>query len=437
MKTSVTFRKFSDLRKTKAVGHKKPTIKPYDSSKLEEKFKKEYMAKITELETAIANVKNDIEQTEDQMAMERLDIDERKARIEDRTIGLVAFSTLVRFYSRFLDTREADAKTKMSDPIDDIKILESVVEKVESTAAEMESLLADEGMDEIESMIAEETRIVEQMENDNLATRCSVEIRQLTLPLLRAETESRQPVPVKPAPVFEPDPAVLNEMDIDARIEASYYDALQQRQEDLRTLEAELNILEEKQTEFLASEAAKWRQKSTILACMRDDLEEAFTLNMEIDRLQKEIDRMKFMELKGSEEENSRQTQIAALRRIQKRIDEKKQELEDLKQKVNDMKVVEKKKNKLLTKRRAKLSDLVKEVETLEEKNEDKMREIERLEQKLLITEMLLNQQLKNAQSMSNYVLPSNVYETKKGLSPRIEEMMKVLELVSVSHAEQ
>ena len=434
MKTSVHFRKFSEIRK--APARKKAAIKPYDSSKLEEKFKKEYMTTITALEEQIAAAKEEIERIKDKIEMDKLEIDERKACLEDRTIGLVSFSTLVRFYSRFLDSREFDAKIKMSDPIDDISLMEQFVEKLEACASEMESQLKDDDFDELETILADETREVERMENENLAARCSIEVRQLALPLRQACVELKR-TELKPVEIPAPELETITVSDIEARVEASYYNALRKRQDALRDTEAQLSIAEETRTEFLATEAAKWRKKVDIMEMLMDDLDSTMKMTAEIDTLQKEVDRMKFEELKDSDAEGSRQADIAALRRIQRRIQEKKKEMEELKQKMKDMKIIQKKKVKIFGKRRAKLDELVKEIDAMEQAREDKEREISVLEDKLLLTEMLLNQNLREAQSMSNYVLPSTVYEMKNGLSPRIEEMKKIIDLVAVTRPEQ
>ena len=412
-------------------------IEKYDSSKLEERFRNEFMANITKLENQIEKVKLENQRLEDSLVCDQMEIDERKARIEDRTIGLVSFSTLIRFYSRFLDTREADAKVKLSDPLDDLDRVAAVVDKLEATVTEMEDLTHDDMIEELEKMLFDEETAVTEIESHNAFLRNSMTLRRARMPMIRLAIKGKKRPPKRAAEEEDLLPFAFEAgAAFQKRIDTGSYARLKKRQDELREKEAALRMAEEKRNSYLIEETARWRMKAADLAVLKQKLHELAEVIANVEKEEKAVAELKTHEMEKDYEEGCQQEKIRAVRRIKERIEKDKEQIREMNQKVSDLTVLARKKEKLFKKKRAKLDALVKEVERLEAGREDKEREISLLEQKLLLTEMMLNQQLKEAQAMSGYVLPPEVFEMKNGLSPRIDEMRKVIELVGAAPVE-
>ena len=433
---SLHFPRFAEMRK--ATARSPVVIEKYDSSKLEERFQQEFLSTITALEKQIERVKLENQRLEESLVCDRMDIEERKARIEDRTIGLVSFSTLIRFYSRFLDTREEDAKVKMSDPIDDLDLVTEYVEKLEAAAAEMEDIARDELGPELERMIFDEEVVVTHIESWNAFRRNSITLKRASFPLIRAALKGRKHVVREE--VVEDDAAPLGfpaAAGYQKRIDNGPYAKLKKRQDALREKEASLRMAEEKRNAYLIEETARWRAKANHLSSLKQQMEEVAALVCSVEQEEKAVDAIKTEEMLNDWEEGCEKEKIRGVRRIKARIEHNKAQIEEMNKKISDMNVMSRKKEKLFKKKRAKLDALVKEIDRMEAGREDKEREISLLEQRLLLTEMLLNQQLKEAQSMSGYVLPPKVFEMKNGLSPRVDEMRKVIELVGAAPVDQ
>jgi hypothetical protein len=131
-----------DLKNIRAAAnHPKGTIKPYDRGRLEDTFKATYFKRLAEIEHEIAATKEENVTLAGAIAADRETVEERKIRLDDRTIALMSFSAVINFYARFLELRQVNASLKLIDPLDYGENSEVVIQHLEDSVANLESRL--------------------------------------------------------------------------------------------------------------------------------------------------------------------------------------------------------------------------------------------------------------------------------------------------------
>jgi hypothetical protein len=121
-------------RARKAPDAKKSGIKPYDASPAEDRFRKDFIDRLASKESEVRELSEQNDELSRSLSQRRDELEERRIRVDERTIALISFQTVINCWSRFLDLRQTNARQNLADPLDDIDCLEAAVHAMDQRA---------------------------------------------------------------------------------------------------------------------------------------------------------------------------------------------------------------------------------------------------------------------------------------------------------------
>ena len=431
------YRRFRDLRSK--PGKKKANIEPYDSAQLVERFKKEFLQNIKKLESEIQAVLDENQAIIDRNRAEQDIIDSRKMRLEDRMIALLSFNTVILLYGRFLDSRQADAKGHLSDPLDDLESLEAQVVNDERLIEQLQKQLDANDTDNLEEAVTREQNRIEEFSAQQ-------KIRMMNLKLRKLEvTRALKAMPKEPD--FRPkrkyhinhSELPIDETDYDSvkkNIDLINFTKLIQEEAQLRKLHADIAEMEEKYNRFFQEHNKIWHKKADRLVELAESFHEISNLRTQIDEMSLELAKMKFQRAKMNDAAADMRREEAYIECLRNANERRQNEIAQAQEKIDEMTIILKKRKRHANKRNRNMDNLVKEIqEATEEKNEYENKVIS-IENNVFSVQMKLNLKLKECQTLMNYVPPPELFNEKGKRNPRLEEISKVLEIVSIDKTE-
>lgn len=430
------YRRFKDLRSNSKT--RKNDIQPYDSSRLQEKFKKEFLSKLTVIETQIQQTVDENKAIFEQNKIEQDFIDARKMKLEDRMIGLLSFNAVIMLYSRALETWKANAKEQLSDPIDDIGSLESQVAQEEAVVADLQKQLENDEFNQLEQSIINDNNSITKLEFNQQLLRNKLKFRKINLEnskksIKKHSVEMLRDKSMKYHVNF--DNLLIDETDYDHFVEKSDrvdFAKLQQKQEQLRKQQTEIAMSEEQYLAYFKTKTSEFKKKVSRLQELIEEIHEITDLSLQIESLSNENAKMSVCYAKMKDASSQEKREHAFWEYINAANNKRLEEIKQFDQKMEQMQAMLHRRQKRSEKRQANILDLQDEIELGLKRKEEYETEVLQLENKLFQLQLRLNLKLKECQADSDYKIPSELYTEKGKRIPRFEEMAKVLELVSI-----
>lgn len=448
------YRRFKDLRTN--VTKKKSTIQPYDSSNVCEKFKKEYLQNLTKIKEQIDEITEQNQQIIDHNREEQDIIDLRKKKLEDRMIAILSFNTYIMLYGRALETWQANAKSSLADPIDDLETLENLVEKEEQICESLQKSLENEGTFKLEEVVMLDQNKIDEYLQNQLVQKNHLLFKKLKL---EKERQSLKPIPRSIQKINEKKEVIdfkqqnpSNRYHIDIQnlpTDITDYEkfiqqsttinisSLIQKQQQLRKRQADLALEEEKFNNYYSENSKKMNEKTLKLNELTEEFHERTHLLLQIDRQTTLNSRLKADYAKLKDDSAEMRREFAFLDYLRDANSQNQEETKRLQEKMEQMKTILKKRKKHFAKREKNLLALQDDIENATKEKDLYEATVIQMENKVFQAQMRLNLKLKEAQILSNYVPSEDVINEKGKRIPRLEEISKVVDLVSIEKTEK
>lgn len=445
------YRRFKDLRTT--VTKKKSQIQPYDSSNVCEKFKKEYLQNLTKIKEQIDEITEQNQQIIDHNRIEQDGIDLRKKKLEDRMIAILSFNTYIMLYGRALETWQANAKASLADPIDDLETLENLVQKEEQVCQDLQKILEEESTNKLQEKVIQDQDKIDEFVQNQIVQKNNLLFKKLKIEkekqLLKPTPTSIQKIASKKEDYKQNS---QNRYHIDIQnlpTDLTDYDkfvqqsttvnisSLIQKQQQLRKRQAELAIEEEKFNSYYAQNSRIMTEKTLKLNELTEEIHEVTHLLLQIDRQTTMNSRLKIDYAKIRDDSAELRREMAYIDYLRDSNTQNQEETKRLQEKMEEMKTILKKRKKHFAKREKNLLTLQDDIENATKEKDLYEATVLQLENKVFQAQMKLNLKLKEAQILSNYVPSEDVINEKGKRIPRLEEISKVVELVSIDKTEK
>ena len=448
------YRRFKDLRTT--VTKKKSAIQPYDSSTVCDKFKKEYLQNLTKIKEQIDEITEQNQQIIEHNRVEQDGIDLRKKKLEDRMIAILSFNTYIMLYGRALETWQANAKSSLADPIDDLETLENLVQKEEQVCESLQKILEEEGTNKLQEAVILDQNKIDQFVQNQIVQKNNLQFRQLKL---EKEKQLLKPIPSSieklsnKKEVFDLNQqSSQNRYHIDIQnlpTDLTDYDkfvkqsttlnisSLIQKQLQLRKRSAELALEEEKFNNYYSQNSRIMNEKALKLNELTEEIHERTHLLLQIDRQTTLNARLKIDYAKIRDDSCEKRREAAFIDYLRDANTQNQEETKRMQEKMEQMKTILKKRKKHAAKREKNLLTLQDEIESATKDKDLYEATVIQLENKVFQAQMKLNLKLKEAQILSNYVPSEDVINEKGKRIPRLEEISKVVELVSIDKTDK
>jgi hypothetical protein len=412
----------------KAQDWKKPRIKPYDRSTAEDRFRKEFMDRVDSKESEIRQLTEQNEELSRSLSQCRGELEERRIRIDDRSIGMISFQAVINCWSRFLDRRQTDARQNLAHPLDDIDCLEAAVDAMEQGARCLASQSESFTSRVLEDQVRDESESLRLLVHENSLRRASFRVRQLHLrnqlrfasadPTLAVDFPARVPIPAVDATRFR---GALER-------EAA---KLAEKQRRLDQLEIEMRVIEEESSAFFAPYANRSREHAKKIRTLAQTFHSKNELEIKVQTAKEVVDgmRLDFVRMKdGDTEERRAMAFVAGLRA---RVEREAKALERLRDQVAGMQLMAKKQHQSFRRRRNALKQEMERCQESVGQAAAKRGQVEKLEEQVLRLQLKLNLKWKEAHAMCKCVPPAAIFGERSGRSPRADEMIKVIQLVT------
>ncbi|OHT09123.1 hypothetical protein TRFO_22132 [Tritrichomonas foetus] len=427
------YRRFKDLRNP--ISKKKGRIEPYDSSQLAEKFKKEFLVNIDKLEKEIQQVIDQNQSIIDHNRVEQDIIDARKMKLEDRMIALLSFNTVILLYSRFLDSRQMDAKGHLSDPLDDLDSLEAQIVNDENLIQELAAQLEQEDTNVLEASVKNE-----QNEFDDYSLKQTLRKHQLRFKKLEIERQLKE-LPKEPK-LEQRKLYYINHSEL-PNDEAYYqkiaehcalinYANLIQKEANLRKKHADIAIAEERYNKFFAEHNKMWRKKYDKLDELAENYHEISDLRVQIDAVLMDNAKLRFKSARQNDGMYPERREEAFIECLRQASERRLAEISQAKEKIDEMNVILRKRKRHAQKRDKNLDILQKQIDEATRQKDEYEAKVIGIENSVLQMQM----KLKECQTLSDYAPPLEVFNEKGKTIPRLEEISKVLEIVAIDKTE-
>ena len=448
------YRRFKDPR-TNAT-KKKSQIQPYDSSNVCEKFKKEYLQNLTKIKEQIDEITEQNQQIVDHNRAEQDIIDLRKKKLEDRMIAILSFNTYIMLYGRALETWQANAKASLADPIDDLETLENLVQKEEQVCESLQKILEEEGTNELQEKVMLDQNKIDEFVQNQLVQKNNLQFKKLKLEkekqLLKPTPTSIQKLSDKKEIIDFKQPPNQNRYHIDLQnlpTDLTDYDkfiqqsttmnmsSLIQKQLQLRKRQADLAIEEEKFNSYYSQNSRVMNEKILKLNELTEEFHEVTHLLLQIDRQSVLNSRLKIDYAKIRDDSAELRRGMAFIDYLRDSNAQNQEETKRMQEKMEQMKTILKKRKKHFAKREKNLLTLQDDIESATKEKDLYEATVIQLENKVFQAQMKLNLKLKEAQILADYVISEDVINEKGKRIPRLEEISKVVELVSIDKTEK
>jgi hypothetical protein len=415
----------------------KGTIKRYNRSHLEESFKKTFLAHVTQLEEDIATAKQTNIDLAAALIKDRVVLDERAVQLDDRTIGLMSFSSVVSFYVRYLEMRQAAASFKLIDPLDDLENYERLVKCLEDSCDSLQSAVELTDLEEYQaSVLAEDEEATSLQEQVDLR-RANLRYRQVWVknwakgvskePLLKLRPTVRLEIGSSPMAQFT---------ELPKRIQSATFSKPSPGLAEYQDKETAVRLSEDRAVEFMTKLTSRWRDTERHLQYLSSELHSAAELRLQIDEWSRKLGELRISVMKTGEAEAANRKKIAYLRNFRKNVAEKQRENEEHMKRVTDYQVLQRKKTRQMKHRREKMAQTEQWMVITEKEKAQKDADVGKMERAVVELEIQLNEKLLEGQAISRRLKQLEEVDGKTATAVRIEEMAKVMELVAIDRTE-
>ena len=361
---------------------------------------------------------------------DQLELDDVKGKLEDKAIGILTFTTSIELYRRFLDEREANARSLLCDPVDDTTALEEIVTRLEASLKYLGCDVSSTINDDIEVGNMQEEMEVEALENENLS-------RRMKYSVLRVMLDRPMKVDSVKKITFDGEE---DRKEIDkARIELAQA-ALKRandlnelsdaRQKKLDEIYAKLEAMEDEADAQLDECRGKFKAKEKMIEELRDKVKERDDLLLSINTMNEKVGKL-ILELASLRDQKGDLSRGYNLQqRRQELCDFDKQQNQSRVGKMEDRKKFARKRRHNNKKRREELKITEQEVEQFQQQCEEYLESILAIEEESHDVEVALNSKLKEAQGLTEDVFNESTFESSCiGVSTK-QEMHKVFGIV-------
>ena len=178
-------------------------------------------------------------------------------------------------------------------------------------------------------------------------------------------------------------------------------------------------------------------EKTLKLTEMTDNYHEVTDLLLKIDYQSLLNSRLKVDYAKIRDDSAELRREFAFIEYLRDSNAQNQEETKRMQEKMEQMKTILKKRKKHFAKREKNLLNLQDDIENATKEKDLYEATVIQLENKVFQAQMKLNLKLKEAQILSNYVPSAEVTNEKGKRIPRLEEISKVMELVSIEKTEK
>jgi DNA repair exonuclease SbcCD ATPase subunit len=208
---------------------------------------------------------------------------------------------------------------------------------------------------------------------------------------------------------------------------------LKAKQEKLDRLEAELEMINAESTAFFASYITESRHHAERLRSLRQFCHQVNETNHRIQKTRDAIDDRKLMleQFRDPDLDDDHRA-IAFMKGLAARVAREQRGVNELGSHVKELRVISEHTEKQFVRRRTKLKARMEKLEGEDREQCERETNIAKLEAQLLTVELRLNECLREALALSGYVQPPEVLQGRNGHWPRGEEIMEIMELVTV-----
>jgi hypothetical protein len=360
-------------------------------------------------------------------------IEEHRNRIDDRTIGLFSFQTVINCWARFLDSRYANAKMNLIDPLDSLDGLEAVVVPLEKGVETLETQFHRSNLEAFRAQVTDAELSLEALVRSNGARCLQLGSRKLYVSNRLSVLPKDPNLVISFPPQLPIEPINIAELgDLESRISKDLYGTIKARQDRLNELEIEVRLAEDQLRSVFGEEVVTARLQAEKMGSVQEFFHLRTELEREIAESEERNGRLKMKLWKIEDSDCSDRQTVVRNEKLRERTNMHQQEIAEAETKIRELEQEGRLKSRGFVEQRKALMAGVEKLKSAEEAKKDLEAEVVQLEQQVVELEFRLNLKLKEVASLSGYVPPAEIFTEKSGISPRIEEIQQVVSLVTV-----
>jgi hypothetical protein len=412
------------------------TIKPFNPMLTSDRFREDVFIPLLEKETERDAIASENETIAAQIKSDRAAAEARRLRLDDRTIGLFSFQTVINCWARFLDSRYSAARLNLVDPIDSLEPFEAVVVAVENALESLRAQFDPSGLDGVRSQVLDEGLALEALLQSNSARRPSIACR-------RVAAERRLAwLPREPSMAIEFPPAVpISEIDssecggLELEIAQTSHDRIKARQKRLNEFEIETRFVEEGFRGSCREEIENSFVQGEKVGSLGEYFHRRTELEAAIVPTEEKITELRLKLWGITEADTPERCALLVNGGTKMRTREYERESHELQDKIADLKQEARRKARLFTQQRKGLTGAWEKYQKGETARHAKELEVLRLEHQARELEFHLNLKLKEVQSSLGHVPPEETFVDSVRWNPRIDETNTVVSIVAVDRS--